>query len=422
MDTPLHALAVPDADPRDAEAPGGRRRRDHRRRCAPRLPARAARRARRRAHDRRRPSRSRGRARLLIARAPTAASGTCRAPRSRTLFRPGDLVVANDAATLPASLSGTHLRERQADRGPARRLAVARAIRPASSRIAFGAGDHRTPHGGPAAPAAAVAGRPPRARAARRRWSSALLGHPRLIELRFLGSGADDAGRAGAARPADPVRARRASRWRSWDVWTPIAANPVAFEAPSAGFALDWRTLAALAAARHRLRHAHPCRRHLLDRRSRARPPAAVRRALPHPAGDRGRDRRDQAPNGGRVIAIGTTVVRALEAAAVADAAVRAGDGVARGRIGPDTPLARRRRHPHRRPPAGRKPFRAAARLRRRRGIRPRRTDARPPRLPHPRIRGFAARRAGASPTRGCIRRRRRGIYNALTAPCERLT
>ena len=29
-----------------------------------------------------------------------------------------------------------------------------------------------------------------------------------------------------------------------WDVWTPIAGPPVAFEPPSAGFALDWRALA----------------------------------------------------------------------------------------------------------------------------------------------------------------------------------
>jgi S-adenosylmethionine:tRNA ribosyltransferase-isomerase len=30
---------------------------------------------------------------------------------------------------------------------------------------------------------------------------------------------------------------------RLWDIWTKIAADPIAFEAPSAGFALDWRTL-----------------------------------------------------------------------------------------------------------------------------------------------------------------------------------
>ena len=40
-----------------------------------------------------------------------------------------------------------------------------------------------------------------------------------------------------------------------------------------------------------------------------------------------------------RIIAIGTTVVRALESAANADGSVRSGDGVARGRIGRETPL-----------------------------------------------------------------------------------
>jgi S-adenosylmethionine:tRNA ribosyltransferase-isomerase len=42
---------------------------------------------------------------------------------------------------------------------------------------------------------------------------------------------------------------------------------------------------------------------------------------------------------GGRVIAIGTTVVRALEHAALGDGRVEAGDGVATGRLGPGTRL-----------------------------------------------------------------------------------
>jgi S-adenosylmethionine:tRNA ribosyltransferase-isomerase len=42
---------------------------------------------------------------------------------------------------------------------------------------------------------------------------------------------------------------------------------------------------------------------------------------------------------GGRVVAVGTTVVRALESAATPDARVRAGDGVATLRIGSATPL-----------------------------------------------------------------------------------
>ena len=48
----------------------------------------------------------------------------------------------------------------------------------------------------------------------------------------------------------------------------------------------------------------------------------------------------NQAKAGGaRIIAIGTTVVRALESAANADGLVRAGDGFARNRIGCETRL-----------------------------------------------------------------------------------
>ena len=42
---------------------------------------------------------------------------------------------------------------------------------------------------------------------------------------------------------------------------------------------------------------------------------------------------------GGRVIAVGTTVVRALEDAATEDGYLRVGEGVAQGRIGPTTHL-----------------------------------------------------------------------------------
>ena len=42
---------------------------------------------------------------------------------------------------------------------------------------------------------------------------------------------------------------------------------------------------------------------------------------------------------GGRIVAVGTTVVRALEQAAARDAVVRAGEGVATERIGPTSRL-----------------------------------------------------------------------------------
>src|SRR5262245_14626672 len=67
-------------------------------------------------------------------------------PRSALpdLLRPGDLIVANDAATLPASLSGVHLTT-------GRVIEVRLASRPtldpskvnAFSAVVFGAGDHR---------------------------------------------------------------------------------------------------------------------------------------------------------------------------------------------------------------------------------------------------------------------------------------
>ena len=210
-----------------------------------------------------------------------------------TLFDPGDLVVANDAATLPASFSGTHVAERRADRDPPGRLAVARRSHPLrGDRLRRGRSSHA--HGRPAASACACRRATAFGSARSTPSSSALLGHPRLVELRFLGSRAAGACRTGAARPADPVRACP-EPLALWDVWTKIAASPVAFEAPSAGFALDWRTLQAWRRARRRLRNAHPCRGHFFDRRSRARLATSVRRAVPHPRAHRGADRAGEA-------------------------------------------------------------------------------------------------------------------------------
>ena len=56
------------------------------------------------------------------------------------------------------------------------------------------------------------------------------------------------------------------------------------------------------------------------------------------PSGPRQPSRR-LSREGGRIVAVGTTVVRALESAADADGGVRAGDGVAHGRIGRETRL-----------------------------------------------------------------------------------
>ena len=123
-----------------------------------------------------------------------------------------------------------------------------------------------------------------------------------------------------------------------WDVWTRIAADPIAFEPPSAGFALDWRTLEAW---RERgvgfatLTHAagiSSTGNPTLDRQL----PFDEPYIIPEPTA--ALIGQAQSKNG-RIVAIGTTVVRALESAANADGSVRAGDGVASGRITRETRL-----------------------------------------------------------------------------------
>ena len=123
-----------------------------------------------------------------------------------------------------------------------------------------------------------------------------------------------------------------------WDVWTSIAGPPVAFEPPSAGFALDWRMLSILRArgvAFATITHAAGISStgdDQLDRRLPFDEPYRI------PTATAATIRRVRAA-GGRIIAIGTTVVRALEHAATYDGLVQAGDGLATQRIGAATVL-----------------------------------------------------------------------------------
>jgi S-adenosylmethionine:tRNA ribosyltransferase-isomerase len=245
-----------------------------------------------------------------------------------SLFEAGDVLVANDAATLPASLSGTL--EKDGSLIEVRLAAWVEAGDPTRFvAVVFGAGDHRTrTEDRPPPPplsagdrlmlgplVAAVAG---------------VLDHPRLVLIRF------QADRRtvlhGLAHHGRPIQYAHVTELLTLgEMWTAIAAEPVAFEPPSAGFALDWRAIAAL---RRRgvdvvtLTHAagisstgDPA----LDRRLPFDEPyripertaAAIRRAK---------------RAGGRIVAIGTTVVRALESTADG-CEPRAGSGVATGRI-----------------------------------------------------------------------------------------
>ena len=254
-----------------------------------------------------------------------------------SLLRPGDLVVANDAATLPASLSGYHV---PTGRPIEVRLAGRRTLGPRQIRrfsaVVFGAGDFRIrtedrPLPPPIAPADVLQLGPLRA------TITSVLGHPRLISLHFEGS--LPLIWEGLARHGRPIQySHIQTPLGIWDTWTPIAGPPVAFEPPSAGFVIDWNLLAAMSAMGvgfGTITHAaglsstgDPQLDALLPFDEPYRIPPSTSVAIEH-ARSRGE----------RIIAIGTTVVRALEHAASCDGFVRPRTSVASGKIGASTRL-----------------------------------------------------------------------------------
>src|SRR5216110_200547 len=246
------------------------------------------------------------------------------------LIQPGDLVVANDAATIPASLSGVHL---PSDRPIEVRLAGVPSLDPHNrefSAVVFGEGDfHTRTEDRPRPPSLAAGDQlqmgPLSAKILH------LLEHPRLVLLEFDHS--RDELWAGLAHHGRPIQyAHVPVPLALWDVWTPIAGPPVAFESPSAGFALDWRSIAAM-----RVRGvAFDTITHAAGLSSTG--DAELDRRLPFDEPYRIPDAaawaiRSTRAKGGRIIAIGTTVVRALEHAASRDGFVHGGEGLATQRI-----------------------------------------------------------------------------------------
>jgi len=261
------------------------------------------------------------------------------APRSDLAewLSPGDVLVANDAATIPASLHGIHA----PTRSPIEiRLAGRPSLAPDDVRdfvaVAFGEGDHHTRTERRAPP-------PPLSRG-----DLLLLGplvavvtaldvHPRLVRLSFRGS--PDLVWRGIARHGKPIQyAHVPERLRMWDVWTRVAGVPAAFEPPSAGFVLDWSVLRRL---RERgvdfatLTHAAGISS-TGDAELDARLPFDEAYRIPERTVAAIAEARAR---GGRVVALGTTVTRALEHAAGTPGGLHAGEGVATQRLGPDTRL-----------------------------------------------------------------------------------
>jgi S-adenosylmethionine:tRNA ribosyltransferase-isomerase len=255
-------------------------------------------------------------------------------PRSKfvDLLRDGDLVVANDAATLPAALSGIHLPSGQFIEV---RLAGLTSLTPEGIRrviaITFGPGDFRMrTEDRPLPPELAIRDR--LALGSLRATVEEVLGHPRLVRLAF--EGAPDVIWEGLARHGRPIQySHLRMPLALWDVWTPIAGPPVAFEPPSAGFALDWKTLASIEERGAQFRTIT----HAAGISSTGDPQLDTLLPFDEPYSVPGSTalaiRRAKARSA-RVIAIGTTVVRCLEDAAESDGCVRSGEGLAKRRIG----------------------------------------------------------------------------------------
>lgn len=251
------------------------------------------------------------------------------------LLQAGDLLVVNDAATLPASLLG---RTERGEPVEARLLGAPLAAEDGAWPAALlGRGDWHArtedrPPPPPLAPGATLAFAGGLGAAIERLSRIS----PRLVDLRFDRTGA--ALWTALYRAGRPVQYSYLDRPLDlWDVQTAFAARPLAAEAPSAGLPLSTGLLAALRARGVRLaRVTHAAGLSSTGER-------AVDARLPLP------ERSEVPPETaaavsatlaarGRVVAVGTSVVRALEGAAAADGVVRPGVRIVEIRIGPERP------------------------------------------------------------------------------------
>jgi len=262
------------------------------------------------------------RTRLLVVR--VASRTFAEAPRDEIvrLLRPGDVVVVNDAATLPASIFGVSARGESLE---------VRLLSPpdASSEcdaVVLGEGDWRTPTERRAPPpslapgeAITIAGASAtvlRATAARR------------VRLRF--ERPRDASIADLYRAGKPVQyAHISAPLPLWDVQNVYAGEPWAAEMPSAGRILDFAELDALrkrGVVVARVTHGAGLSS-IGDASLDASLPWAERYRIPV-------DTAEAVAGGRRVVAVGTSVVRALESSALGGGGVvRAEDAITDLRI-----------------------------------------------------------------------------------------
>ena len=196
-----------------------------------------------------------------------------------TLLHSGDIVVANDAATLPASIFGVHKRS---GRSIEVRLAGSESVFHEDVRqfsaVVFGEGDYRTPTERRPSPPELRPGDtlqlgPLTATVLE------LLGHPRFVMIRFEGPSARIW--EGLARHGHPIQySHIPAPLAVWDTWTPIAGPPVAFEPPSARLRPGLAHPRRHSSARGPLCDHYTCCWNLVDGRRRTGCTSSLRRAL----------------------------------------------------------------------------------------------------------------------------------------------
>lgn len=248
------------------------------------------------------------------------------------LLDASDLLVVNDAATLPASLFA---RSERGDRVEIRLLDGP--YEDVTRAVLFGQGDYRLKTEERPAPPPFEAGEPIYVGAAKLIVETVSPLSPRLVELRWPGERSE--------RFALLYRAGRPIQYSYvpeplalWDVQTVFATRPWAVEMPSAARPLRAETLLALA------QRGIPLSTLTHSAGLSATGDAAIDAALPLPERyDIPRETveavRRTKERGGRIVAVGTTVVRALEDSVRQHGELRAGEAVARLVLGPETPL-----------------------------------------------------------------------------------
>jgi S-adenosylmethionine:tRNA ribosyltransferase-isomerase len=249
------------------------------------------------------------------------------------LVRPGDLLVVNDAATLPASLAGRTTRGEPVE---VRLLASGDGTWRA---IVFGAGDWRTRTEDRApAPCLAPGDELHFAADLRARVASVSARSGRMITLRFESEG--DRFWSALYRHGRPVQySYVAAPLALWHVQTPFASRPWSSEIPSAARPLAWELVLAMRARGVQfasITHAAGLSSTGDTELDGALP---LRESYDVPAGTAAAITTTRL-RGGRVIAVGTTVVRALESAATGGhGTVTAGSGDTDLLVGAGHPL-----------------------------------------------------------------------------------